>query len=144
MGTKKGGTITQPHVIAGRINVLFKAIISGTVLDTYRLREISVINGWMVGDRQLVNYRKKALKKFEELAEIDLKKETGIAKARYQFLYNQGVVKNQLKVALTANDRLCTLQGLNAAEKIEISGPKGRPLLDGITKSELIDIIGNG
>ncbi len=134
-GAQKGKAKTQSHVVEGRINVLFKAMISGAVLDTYKLREIAVIHKWDVKDRTLTDYRASAFEKFKELADLDLQREIGIAMARYQFIFNQGVAQKQLRTALRAQKEICQLLGLNAPDKHEVSMSIEQPLFgDGETK----------
>ncbi len=141
MGAIKGKEKTPTHVVAHRINTLFKAIISGVVLDAFKLREIAVINKWDVSERSLTSYRKKAQEKFQEHADINIKEEIGIAKARYQFLYNQCVMNKQYKVAVSAQKEICVLLGLNSPNKHEVTGKDGQSLLEGLSTDDILNMM---
>lgn len=127
-GATKGKSKTSQQEVYYRVNTLFKAILAGVILDTFKLREISVTQDWDVSDRQLTNYRKMALTKFSEMAEFDVKEEMGIALARYQTVFNQAMVAKKHKEAISAQKEICTLLGLNTATKHEVTGKDGKDL----------------
>ncbi len=120
-GAAKGKSKTTEQEVIYRVNTLFKAILSGVILDTFKLREISVTHDWKVSDRQLTNYRKAAMNKFSTLADFNVKEEVGIALSRYQTVFNQSMVAKNYKVAITAQKEICTLLGLNAPDKKSIT-----------------------
>ena len=135
-GAVKGKPKTALGVVEYRVNILFKGILSGVVLDTFKLREISVTHDWGVSDRQLTNYRKMALKKYAELADVNAKEEIGKAIARYQYLYNQCITKGHFKVALATQKEICTLLGLNTPTRHEV---EMNPFLDLMKTAAVIE-----
>lgn len=141
MGAPKGKEKTPAHVVAHRVNVLFKTIISGAILNTFKLREIAVINKWDVSDRTLTGYRKQAKDKFVELADVNLRAETGTALARYQFVFNQGLVQKDLGVSLRAQKEIARLLGLNAPYKHEVVSKGTTSLLGDLSTDDIIDML---
>lgn len=80
---------------------------------------------WGVSERMIDEYIARANELFSEYSKIHADRETGKAITRYNQLYTLALKKGDLKAALSAQQALCALLGLNAPAKLAHEGKDG-------------------
>ncbi len=89
-----------------------------------RSREFIVQYGsenWEIGERQADNYIKQARDLIAKEVVNDVKYDFAKALKRFEYLYNQSILKNDIKTAMAINKEIANLQGLYKTQ-IEQSG----------------------
>lgn len=85
---------------------------------------------WGITDRQVDTYIQKANKEIEKHAIRNFDREFGLAIERLEDLYEKGYSSGNTSECRRIIETMNGMQGLNAPEKKEISGPGGNPIFD--------------
>jgi hypothetical protein len=134
--------------VQSRVNKIFELLIQGATraqihqyaASTAKNDDEQIIKvPWGLGERAIDEYISKANELFSEHSKVFADRETGKAILRYNQLYTRALKKGDLKSALSSQQALCALLGLNAPTKSEMTGKNGAPLIpaNGIPDEEI-------
>ena len=105
----------EKHIAEQRVNELVKMILKGVCRDEMILY---CSENWAIGERQSDKYTARAREKLEKSVSRKIEYDYSKAVRRYEDLYKLSLNKKDYKTAVSINEKLTALQGLN---KIQIN-----------------------
>ena len=123
-----------------RVSIVMEMLLSGLyrreILENIAKKD--ELKEWNVTASQIDNYIRAANNIILKPIEKDRDRLKAKAHSRYEYLYKKLLNVKDYKGAIAANDKVCTLLGLNEAQKMEHTGPGGSDLFK-MTKEQLLE-----
>ena len=108
----------EKHIVEQRINDLIQKLLRGDSREDILLY---CSEKWNIGERQSDKYISRARDKLEKSVSRKIEYDYSKAVRRYEDLYRLSVEKKDYKTAVSINEKLTALQGLNKIQ-VEHSG----------------------
>jgi hypothetical protein len=113
--------------VARRVAALYDLMLQG--VGRHGIQAYAVSHGWQVSSRQLDTYTRRAKAQLARAAERDHQVELGRAIERLELLFMKALAKDDRAEARAVVRDLTELLGLGAAQRHELAGPGGAPLV---------------
>jgi hypothetical protein len=113
--------------VARRVDALYDLLLQG--VGRHGIQQYAAGHGWEVSPRQLDTYTARAKVQLAKAAERDRAVELGRALERLDLLFMKALAENDRAEARAVLKDTTELLGLAAAQRHELSGPGGGPLV---------------
>jgi hypothetical protein len=113
--------------VARRVDALYDLLLQG--VGRHGIQAYATSHGWEVSPRQLDTYTGRAKAQLAKAAERDHTVELGRALERLDLLFMKALADNDRPEARAVLKDTTELLGLAAAQRHEVSGPGGAPLV---------------